>query len=129
MNTKTIQHDGRDIVITPVKVKHLPAFLAAIAPLLQQLGRQTGDSAQDVLLTALATHGTNVITATALGAGVDEVWLGEQTADVVIDLAAAVLEVNLDFFVRQLMPSVTAATASLGRLSSMATGGTAGLAA
>ena len=38
MNTKTIQHNGVDIVVTPVKVKNLPAFLAAIEPVVSQTG-------------------------------------------------------------------------------------------
>lgn len=115
MNTKTIQHAGREIVITPVKVKHLPAFLAAIEPVVRRLGA----GAQDDLLGALATHAPNVIEATALGAGVSADWLGEQTPEVLVELAAAVLEVNMDFFVQVLMPRVTAATVPLGRLSSL----------
>ena len=119
MNTKTIQHNGVDIVITPVKVKNLPAFLAAIEPVVSQLGRKTSASAAEDLLSALATHAPNVIKATALGAGVEEKWLGEQTTEVLVDLATAVLEVNMDFFVQVLLPRVTAAIGPLGRLSSL----------
>ena len=119
MNTKTIQHNGVDIVITPVKVKNLPAFLAAIEPVVRQLGRKTSASAAEDLLSALATHAPNVIKATAVGAGVEEKWLGEQTTEVLVDLATAVLEVNMDFFVQVLLPRVTAAIGPLGRLSSL----------
>ena len=119
MNTKTIQHNGVDIVITPVKVKNLPAFLAAIEPVVSQLGRKTSASAAEDLLSALATHAPNVIKATAVGAGVEEKWLGEQTTEVLVDLATAVLEVNMDFFVQVLLPRVTAAIGPLGRLSSL----------
>ena len=119
MTTKTIQHNGVDIVITPVKVKNLPAFLAAIEPVVRQLGRKTSASAAEDLLSALATHAPNVIKATAVGAGVEEKWLGEQTTEVLVDLATAVLEVNMDFFVQVLLPRVTAAIGPLGRLSSL----------
>lgn len=119
MNTKTIQHPERDIVVTPVKVKNLPAFLAAIEPVVRQLGRKTSASAAEDLLSALATHAPNVIKATAVGAGVEEKWLGEQTTEVLVDLATAVLEVNMDFFVQVLLPRVTAAIGPLGRLSSL----------
>ena len=135
MNTKTIQHNGVDIVVTPVKVKNLPAFLAAIEPVVRQLSASSAGAtgAKDDLLLALATHAPNVITATAVGAGVDEAWLGDQTTDVLVDLALAVLEVNMDFFVQVLLPRVTAAIGPLGRLSSLgtpaATGGMTGLAA
>lgn len=133
MTTKTIQHNGVDIVITPVKVKNLPAFLAAIEPVVRQLGRKTSASAKEDLLAALSTHAPNVITATAVGAGVDEAWLGDQTTDVLVDLALAVLEVNMDFFVQVLLPRLTAAIVPLGRLNSLgtpaSTGGMTGLAA
>ena len=61
MNTKTIQHPERDIVVTPVKVKNLPAFLAAIEPVVRQLGASSAGAtgatgAKDDLLLALATH-------------------------------------------------------------------------
>ena len=120
MNTKTIQHNGVDIVVTPVKVKNLPAFLAAIEPVVRQLSASSAGAtgAKDDLLLALATHAPNVITATAVGAGVDEAWLGDQTTDVLVDLALAVLEVNMDFFVQVLL-RVTAAIGPLGRLSSL----------
>lgn len=121
MNTKTIQHPERDIVVTPVKVKNLPAFLAAIEPVVRQLGASSAGAtgAKDDLLLALATHAPNVIKATAVGACVEEKWLGEQTTEVLVDLATAVLEVNMDFFVQVLLPRVTAAIGPLGRLSSL----------
>ncbi len=49
----------------------------------------------------------------------EEKWLGEQTTEVLVDLATAVLEVNMDFFVQVLLPRVTAAIGPLGRLSSL----------
>ena len=121
MHTKTIQHPERDIVVTPVKVKNLPAFLAAIEPVVRQLSASSAGAtgAKDDLLLALATHAPNVIKATAVGVGVEEKWLGEQTTEVLVDLATAVLEVNMDFFVRVLLPRVTAAIGPLGRLSSL----------
>ena len=121
MTTKTIQHNGVDIVITPVKVKNLPAFLAAIEPVVRQLGASSAGAtgAKDDLLLAMATHAPNVIKATAVGAGVEEKWLGEQTTEVLVDLATAVLEVNMDFFAQALLPRVTAAIGPLGRLSSL----------
>lgn len=135
MTSKTIQCAGGDIVITPVKVKNLPAFLAAIEPVVRQLGASSASAtgAKDDLLLALATHAPNVIKATAVGAEVEEKWLGDQTTEVLVDLATAVLEVNMDFFVQVLLPRLTAAIVPLGRLSSLgtpvATGGMTGLAA
>lgn len=95
--------------ITPVKVKDLPAFLAAIEPVAREM--ESGD-----LFAALARHADGVIAATAIGAGVERSWLEEQTPDVLIELAAKVLEVNADFFARAVLPKVAAAAERLAAM-------------
>lgn len=104
--------------IEPVKVKDLPAFLAAIEPVAREL--MAGD-----LLSALAKHADGVIAATAIGAGVDRAWLEEQSPDVLVDLAARVLEVNADFFARHVLPRIQAAADKLAAMQT-ASGGTNG---
>jgi hypothetical protein len=100
--------------IEPVRVRDLPRFLKAIEPIAQELS--AGDIAG-----ALMRHADAVIEATAIGARVERAWLEEQTADVLAELAAKVLEVNADFFVRRVLPVVTAAAE---RLAQTASGGT-----
>lgn len=104
--------------IQPVKVKDLPAFIAAIEPIAREL--MAGD-----ILAALAKHADRVITATAIGAGVERVWLEEQSPDVLVELAAQVVEVNADFFVRQVIPRITAAAERIAAMQT-ASGGTSG---
>lgn len=106
-----------DMPITPVKVRDLPAFVAAVEPIARELA--SGD-----IVGALARHADAVIEATAIGAGVERAWLGEQTPDVLVDLAARVLEVNADFFVQRVMPRVTAAAERLSAIT--ASGGMSG---
>lgn len=105
--------------ITPIKVRDLPAFLAAIEPVMRELAE--GD-----ILAALTRHAEAVITATAIGAGVERAWLEEQTPDVLVDLAAQVLEVNADFFVRQALPRIQAAAERLAATVQTVSGGTSG---
>ena len=104
----------------PIKVKDLPAFLAAIEPIAQEIAR--GD-----ILAALAKHADRVIEATAIGAGVERAWLEEQTPDVLVDLAAQVMEVNADFFARSVLPRLNRAAETLARTIETASGGTSGL--
>lgn len=101
----------------PVKVRDLPRFLAAIEPVAKDLA--TGD-----LMGAIMRHADRVIEATAIGAGVERAWLEEQTPDVLVDLAAQVVEVNADFFVRQALPRVTRLAEHIAQTSS---GGISGL--
>jgi hypothetical protein len=105
--------------ITPVKVRDLPAFLAAVEPIARDLAN--GD-----ILAALARNASAVITATAIGAGVDRKWLEEQNADVLVDLALRVLEVNTDFFVRLVLPKLTEAAERIGEITSGGTSGSSG---
>ena len=102
--------------VTPLKVRDLPRFLKAIEPIAQELA--TGDIAG-----ALMRQADAVIEATAIGAGVERAWLEEQTPDVLAELAAQVLEINADFFVRRVLPTVTAAAEKIAQTAS---GGTSG---
>lgn len=106
--------------ITPVKVRHLPAFLRACEPIASAL--MVGD-----LQSALLHHADDLITATALGADVDRSWLEDQTAEVLVDLAAQIIEVNIDFFVQTLLPRINAAADRIS--SALPAGGTSGSAA
>lgn len=110
--------DPSGIKLTPVKVRDLPRLLAAIEPVARELA--AGD-----VLAALMRQADAVITATAIGAGVERAWLEEQTPDVLADLAARVLEANADFFVHRVMPIITRAADNLARVASEA-GGTSG---
>ncbi|NCC91691.1 MAG: hypothetical protein EOM10_00175 [Opitutae bacterium] len=103
--------------IRPVKVRHLPAFLTACEPMAACL--MAGDVAG-----AFVQHADNLITAVALGADVDRAWLEDQTADVLIDLAAQVMEVNIDFFVQTLLPKIAEAASRIEAV--MPAGGTNG---
>jgi hypothetical protein len=73
----------------------------------------------------LMRHADAVIEATAIGAGCERVWLEDQTPDVLAELAAKVLEVNADFFVRRVLPVMTAAD-RLAQSAQTASGGTSG---
>jgi hypothetical protein len=110
------QIDPRGVAVAPIKVRDLPRFLRAIEPIAAEL--QAGDIAG-----ALMRNIDAVIEATVIGACVERAWLEEQTPDVLATLAARVLEVNADFFVRRVLPVVTAAAE---RLAQTGSGGTSG---
>lgn len=106
--------------IVPIKVRDLPAFVSAVEPIARELA--AGD-----ILGALARHADGVIDATAIGAGVDRAWLEDQTPDVLVDLAAQVLEANADFFVHRVLPRLEAAAERLAAMqAATGSGGTSG---
>jgi hypothetical protein len=111
--------DPRGLAIQPIKVRDLPRFLRAVEPIAAELA--TGDIAG-----ALLRNVDAVIEATCIGAGVERAWLEEQTPDVLAELAARVLEVNADFFVHRVLPTLTAAADRLTQSAQAASGGTNG---
>lgn len=98
--------------VRPLRVRDIPAFLRAIGPIVHDLGR--GADGID-WLEAIARHAERVIEATAIGAEVERSWLEAQDAETLAALAARVLEVNADFFVRRVLPHLEQAAAALAQ--------------
>jgi hypothetical protein len=92
---------GETITITPIKVKELNIFLAAIQPVLGDLTRKE----IDVMALVIKSPET-VIKATAIGCRKPVEWIGELEIDELTKLALAVIEVNADFFIRKVLPAV-----------------------
>lgn len=87
----------------PVKVGLLPDFLAAIAPFFEPLADVTQKTVSNGLLLQLLTDNFHsLIDAVCIGSGADRQWLEEQGVDVFVELAAKVIEVNMDFFAQVL---------------------------
>lgn len=89
---------GRELTITPLKVGVLPAFARAVAPIFDAL---PGAGGTINFGTLIADHGDRVIEATALATGVPRMELEESDLDQFMELVAAVVEVNRDFFTRR----------------------------
>lgn len=94
---------GAVIEVTPIRVRELPAFIAALEPL---LGMAAGGF--DVM--ALLAHNSEaVIAATAIGLRLPRAEVDEFGMDDLVTAAVAVIEVNADFFVRRVQPALTQA--------------------
>lgn len=107
--TKNLSTAGREITLTPIKVKELAAFSRAIEPIVVDL--TTGD-----VIAALARNAEALIEATCIAARVDEDWLGEQSADVLVELASAAMEINAGFFVERILPRIQRVAEMVGTL-------------
>jgi hypothetical protein len=96
---------GQIIEVTPIRVRELAAFAAAMQPLAHAL------AAGAELPELLALHTGELIAAVAVGARVDPAFIEGLGLDELLDLAEAVTEVNADFFVHRLAPRLTQAAA------------------
>lgn len=112
-----------ELEIKPIKVKQLPAFAKAIAPLagLEFLKPRAtivkdGESAGfdvDIGFLLQGTYADDFINAVAIGSNLSRDALDNLDLADLINLGAAVLEVNLDFFTQRLMPQLSQITQNL----------------
>lgn len=98
--------------LTPIKTKELPAMMRSLAPVLTEI--QSCD-----VMTALAKNADAVIEAVSIGCRKSREWADELDLDELVQVAAAVIEVNADFFVRAVLPKLNLAveglTSTIGR--------------
>ncbi len=104
--------DGRGLTVTPVRLGQLPAFVRAVEPFAKQLASGPLD-----LVGLLAEHGVRVISALEAATGQPREWIESLALDDAVRLAAAVLEVNADFFVQRVLPSITDALQKIESIS------------
>jgi hypothetical protein len=101
---ETIRVDLRDRVvdIKPLTVGQLPAFSRAVTPILPAL-------LSGQIMPALMAEPEALVSAVAVSTGLDPSDLRAMDPVDFVALAQAVIEVNVDFFARRLLPATRAA--------------------
>ena len=107
--SSSIEIAGEVLELSPLKVGELPTFVRAIRPLAQHLGTEVD------WLALFGERGDDVLLALAVAIRRPRAWVADLPLDAAIRLAEAVFEVNADFFIRRLLPSVTQAAARIGQ--------------
>jgi hypothetical protein len=103
----TIVIGGETIDLTPIRVGEIPAFARAVQPVAGFL------LASPDWVALISEHGDAVIDAVAIAIRRPREWVAGLEIDDAVHLASAVFEVNADFFIRRLLPSLTAAAARI----------------
>lgn len=119
----TLTLGGREITVIPLPVRNIGKLARLIRPYGERLMRGllgAGLSTSEVL-DLLDEHGDSFLEAVALAAQQDKDWVADLPPHEFMRLLDAVVRVNDDFFVRWLLPTVTAIaqklTQSLGGMS------------
>ena len=99
----TLVIGGERLELTPLKVGDVPAFARAIQPAAASL------SASPDWLELLALHGEAVVEAVAIASRRPPEWVRDLEIDDAVRLAESVFEVNADFFIQRVLPSLTEA--------------------
>lgn len=107
--SRTVLLDGEPLQVKPVTVGRLPRFLRAIKPVLATMQGEELD-----LFAAFADHGEQVIEALSIATGLPVARIEVLELDAALDLARAVIEVNLDFFARRVTPAIAQLTTVAG---------------
>jgi hypothetical protein len=98
---------GVAVELTPIRLGELPRILAAVRPIAADCSADL--SAQPDWLVLLARHGEAMLELLALATRRDRAWIEALALDEAVTLAAAVFEVNADFFVQRVAPSIASA--------------------
>lgn len=116
---KSLEIAGVELAITPIRVGEIPALLAAVRPFAHRLVDGEPD-----WLELLADHGEALIKAIAVASRQPQDWVAALTMDDAIRLATTLFEVNADFFVQRVVPTIQHAAA---RINAQMSGPLAGL--
>ena len=98
---------GTSLELTPIRLGELPRLLAVVRPLAEEI------SSDPDWMALLGRHGDAVLDLLAITTRRERAWINDlQLADAV-QLAAAVFEVNADFFVAHVVPAIQGAAQRL----------------
>jgi hypothetical protein len=89
------------LAISPIRVGEIPKILSAIKPFSDQLMAEQID-----WLGIITQHGDSLLAAIAIAARKPQDWVEALSLDDAITLATALFEVNADFFVQRVVPTL-----------------------
>ena len=98
---------GIALELTPIRLGELPRLLAVVRPLADDI---TGDPEWIALL---GRHGDSVLDLLAITTRRERAWVNDLSLEDAVLLAAAVFEVNADFFVAHVVPAIQGAAQRL----------------
>jgi len=98
---------GTALELTPIRLGELPRLLAVVRPLAEEI---TSDPDWMALL---GRHGDAVLDLLAITTRRERAWINDLSLEDAVHLAAAVFEVNADFFVAHVVPAIQGAAQRL----------------
>lgn len=98
---------GVTLELTPIRLGELPRLLAVVRPLIAQM------SSEPDWIALLGTQGEAVLELLAVTSRRERAWINDLSLQEAVQLAATVFEVNVDFFVAHVVPSIQGAAQQL----------------
>lgn len=108
---KSLQIGDETLTVTPIRVRELTAFAKAITPLVNDL------RADEVDYMGMIVNSTeNILSAACIALRKERDWVEALEIDQLVTIIAAIIEVNSDFFINRILPSITSGMQSLENL-------------
>ena len=98
---------GTALELTPIRLGELPRLLAVVRPLADEI------SSDPDWMALLGRHGDAVLDLLAITTRRERAWINDLSLEDAVQLAAAVFEVNADFFVAHVVPAIQGAAQRL----------------
>lgn len=109
-----LQVGETSVRVSPIRVRELAAFTRAVQPVLGEIHHELqGGDFLGAAMRLAAYHAEHVVDIVAVGARIEREWVLDRSVPELLELLGAVLSVNMDFFVRAVMPSLQAAVARI----------------
>ena len=102
---------GSALELTPIRLGELPRFLAVVRPMANELMADVAGGPDWMAL--LARQGESVLDLLAITTRRERAWVNDLSLEDAVLLAAAVFEVNADFFVARIVPAIQGAARRL----------------
>ena len=100
--TSDVTVGGERLTLTPIVLGELPALLQAVQPFSQQL------QGEPDWLALMCQHSDAILRALSIASRRPREWIEALSIDDALSSAAAVFEVNADFFIERLVPTLQA---------------------
>ena len=98
---------GIALELTPIRLGELPRLLAVAHPLAEEI------TSDPDWMAMLGRHGDTVLDLLAITTRRERAWINDLSLEDAVQLAAAVFEVNADFFVAHVVPAIQSAALRL----------------
>ena len=105
---KQVTIQNANITITPFKFGELPRVFKAIDPISTSLFSVVakGGNQMNVISSIIAEGGDNILDLISIGSRKPREWVDTLEMDEGVELLAAILEVNVSFFVQKVLPQI-----------------------
>jgi hypothetical protein len=111
---KEIKVGGNNVVIKPIGFGKFPKVLEILDGLKIPDGKEKDEANVQMLFNIVKNNAESMMQLCALGSGLSRAQLDALGMDEGLELVQAILEVNVDFFAKTLLPKITEMTEKLG---------------